>query len=84
MLAGPGFPSIGLASIYTDNHFDPMQINQAMNFKQIHQYLFVYGFDDPLMIFPSFHVLLAAITIFIYRKTPALFFIPVLLFNLDP
>lgn len=76
------FPTIGPASIYNNILFSEQELNTMVDFKQIHQYLLVGNFDNPFGSCPAFHVLLAVIAIFVYRKAPLAIFIPTLLFNL--
>ena len=76
------FPTIGPASLYSSPLFNSEEINAMMNFKQVHQYLLLGDFDAPFVSCPAFHVLLAVIAIFVYRKVPIAIFAPILLFNL--
>lgn len=76
------FPSIGPASLYNDPNFSQWQLDAVTNFKQMHQYLLITNFNEPIEFCHSFHVLFAVIAIFIYRKAPMVIFIPILLLNI--
>jgi PAP2 superfamily protein len=75
------FPSVGPASIYNDPLFSQWQLDAVTNFKQVHQYLFITNFDEPIEFCHSFHTLFAVVAIFIYRKAPIAIFAPILLLN---
>ncbi len=76
------FPSIGPASIFSDPHFNRIQLDTVLNYKEIHQYLMVTTFDGGMIAFPSFHVLWSVITVYTLATTRKLIFIPALIFNL--
>lgn len=77
------FPTVGPAGVFSDPNFNPAQIDIVLKFKEIHQYLLITTFDGAMITFPSFHVLWAVIAIYTLRKTPAWFFIPILVLNLS-
>lgn len=75
------FPSIGPASIYSNEHFTREQLETVLNFKEIHHYLMVTTFDGGMIAFPSFHVLWSVITIYILRHSNRILFTLILALN---
>lgn len=75
------FPTVGPAGIFSDPHFNRIQLDTVLNFKQIHQYLMVTTFDGGMIAFPSFHVLWAVISIYTLRRASKILFIPILAVN---
>ncbi len=75
------FPTMGPAGVFSDPNFNAAQIDIALKFKEIHQYLLVTTFDGAIITFPSFHVLWAIIAIYTLRKTPLWFYLPLLALN---
>ena len=76
------FPTIGPASALSDSFFNPSQFNTILKFNEIHQYQPVTTLDGGLIVFPSFHVIWAALIIYAFNNYRFYISIPIWIVNI--
>lgn len=76
------WPTIGPAAMFNNPHFAISQYNTILKFNQIHHYLTVTTMDGGMIVFPSFHVIWAALIIYAFYGCRYWIFAPVVIINL--